>query len=91
MSVIYWLGVSVRVLGLGLGLGFLTIFQLYHGVTFIGGGNRSIQRKLPMQSVSVRGEVYSIQHYVIKFVSDLWQVSGFLWILRFPPPIKVTP
>jgi hypothetical protein len=25
------------------------------------------------------GEVYSIQHYVIKFVSDLWQVSGFLY------------
>jgi len=25
------------------------------------------------------GEVYSIQHYVIKFVSDLGQVSGFLW------------
>ena len=24
------------------------------------------------------GEVYSIQHYVIKFVSDLRQVSGFL-------------
>jgi hypothetical protein len=23
------------------------------------------------------GEVYSIQHCVIKFVSDLWQVSGF--------------
>jgi hypothetical protein len=22
-----------------------------------------------------------MQHYVIKFVSDLWQVSGFLWIL----------
>jgi hypothetical protein len=22
-------------------------------------------------------EVYSIQHYVIKFVSDLWQVGGF--------------
>jgi len=32
------------------------------------------------------GEVYSIQHYVIKFVSDLWQVGGFLWVLRFPPP-----
>ena len=27
-------------------------------------------------------------HYVIKFVSDLPQVSGFLWILRFPPPIN---
>ena len=24
------------------------------------------------------GEVYSIQHYVRKFVSDLWQVGGFL-------------
>ena len=26
------------------------------------------------------GEVYSIQHYVIKFVSDLRQVCGFLLI-----------
>ena len=36
------------------------------------------------------GEVYSIQHYVIKFVSDLWQVSGFLRVLWFPPPITLT-
>ena len=35
-------------------------------------------------------EVYSIQHYVITFVSDLWQVGGFLQVLRFPPPIKLT-
>jgi hypothetical protein len=28
-------------------------------------------------------EVYSIQHYVIKFVSHLWQVGGFLRALRF--------
>jgi hypothetical protein len=34
---------------------------------------------------SSSGEVYSIQHYVIKFVSDLRQVNGFLWVLRFPP------
>jgi hypothetical protein len=27
------------------------------------------------------GEVYLIQHYVIKFVSNLWQVGGFLWFL----------
>jgi hypothetical protein len=27
------------------------------------------------------GEVYSIQHYVIKFVSDLQQVGGFLWVI----------
>jgi hypothetical protein len=37
----------------------------------------------------VRNEVYSMQHYVIKFVRDLRQVSGFLWVLRFPPPIKL--
>jgi hypothetical protein len=36
------------------------------------------------------GEVYSIQHYVIKFASDLRQVGGFLWALRFPPQIKLT-
>ena len=36
------------------------------------------------------GEVYSIQHYVIKFVSDLQQVGSFLVIHRFSPPIKMT-
>ena len=35
-------------------------------------------------------EVYSIQNYVIKFVRDLRQVSGFLWVLWFPPTIKLT-
>ena len=28
---------------------------------------------------------YSIQHYVIKFVTVLRQVSGFLRVLQFPP------
>ena len=56
--------------------------------------------KLPMQSVPIMtnvvitkshpGEVYLIHHYVIKFVSDLRQVGGFLPILRFSPPIKLT-
>jgi len=32
----------------------------------------------------------SVQHYVIKFVSDLRQFCGFLWVLRFPPSIKLT-
>ena len=36
---------------------------------------------------SSSGEVYSIKHYVIEFVSDLRHVGGFL---RFPPPIKLT-
>jgi hypothetical protein len=39
---------------------------------------------------SAHGDVYSIQHYVIKFVSDLRQVDGFLRVLRYPPPIKLT-
>ena len=34
--------------------------------------------------------VKSIQHFVIEFVSDLLQVGGFLWVLMFPPPIKLT-
>ena len=34
-------------------------------------------------------EVYSIQHYVIRFVNDLWQISGFLRVLWFPPTIKL--
>jgi hypothetical protein len=27
---------------------------------------------------------------LIKFVSDFRQVVGFLWVLWFPPPIKLT-
>ena len=38
-----------------------------------------------VSSNSAQGEVYSI-----KFVSDLRQVGGFLWVIRFPPPIKLT-
>ena len=54
----------------------------------------------PMQSVTIttnvvssnpaHGEVYSLQHYAIKFVSDLRQIGAFLRELRFPPPIKLT-
>jgi len=35
---------------------------------------------------TAHGEVYSIQHYVIKIVRDLRQVGRFLRVLRFPPP-----
>jgi len=31
-----------------------------------------------------------VQHYVIKFVSDLRQVCCFLRVVRFPPPIELT-
>ena len=56
--------------------------------------------QIPMQSVPITtkvvssnpvyGEVYSIQNYVIRFVSDFRQVGGFLRVLKFPPPIKLT-
>jgi len=36
--------------------------------------------------ISIRG---GEQHYLIKFVSELRQVSGFLRVLRFPPPMKL--
>ena len=52
--------------------------------------------QLPVQSVlittkvvssnPVNGEVYLIQHYGIKFVSDLRQVGGFVRVLWFPQP-----
>jgi hypothetical protein len=56
--------------------------------------------QLPVQSVPittnivslnpVHCKVYSIQHYVIKFVSNLRQVGGFLRVLWVPPPVKLT-
>ena len=54
--------------------------------------------QLPVQLVPItkvvssnpdHGEVCLIQHYVIKYVSVLKQVSGFLRVLWFPPPIKL--
>ena len=43
-----------------------------------------------VSSSSVHDEVYSIQLYVIKFISDMRQVGGFPRVLRFPPSLKVT-
>jgi len=53
--------------------------------------------QLPVQSVPTitnvvnsnlaRGEVYTTQHYAVKFVSDLRQIGGFLRVNRFPPLI----
>ena len=43
---------------------------------------------MPITSIVVslnpaHGEMYSIQHYLIKFDSDLWQIGGFPRLLRF--------
>jgi hypothetical protein len=46
--------------------------------------------RITISSNPVHGEVYSIQHYVIKFVSDLRQIGCFLRVFQFPPQIKLT-
>ena len=42
-----------------------------------------------VSSNPVHCEVYSIQHCLIEFVSDLQQVFDILQVLRFPPSIKL--
>jgi hypothetical protein len=56
--------------------------------------------RLPMHSVPIttkvvssnpaHGEMYSIQHHVIKFAGDLWQIYGFLRVVRLPSAIELT-
>jgi hypothetical protein len=66
------------VLGLGLELRYLmplsTIFQLYREISFTDGGNQSTWRKPlifhMLLSNLAHSKAYSIQHYVIKFVSN---------------------
>jgi hypothetical protein len=51
----------------------------------------AISTYLTVSSNPVNGEVYSIQHHVIKFVSYFRQVVGcFLRVIWFLPPIKPT-
>jgi hypothetical protein len=78
------------------------IFMLMLLIEFIQGAVMvvwELDLSLPVQSLRINikvvssnpahGELYSIQHYVIKFVSDLQQVCDFLLVLRFPPSIKL--
>ena len=56
--------------------------------------------QLHMQSVPIttkvvssnltHGEAYLTELYVTKVDSDIRQIGGFLQVLRFPPPIKLT-
>ena len=46
-----------------------------------------VRKQISERNKKPHGEVNSIQHEVIKFVSDLRQVGGFL---LFHPPIKLT-
>jgi len=42
-----------------------------------------------VSSSPAHDELYLIQHYVIKFISDLSQAGGFLLALRFSPLINL--
>ena len=59
-------------------VGFTTIYAISAFATKVVNSNPA------------NGDMYSIQHYVIKLVNDLRQVGGFLPAFRFPPPIKLT-
>jgi hypothetical protein len=64
---------------------FINVLNVYYSMT----------KSVPIttnvvSSNSAQGEVYSIQHYVIKFVRDLRQVGGVLRVFRIPSPIKLT-
>ena len=47
--------------------------------------DRSGQTKDSCEFESRSDDVYSIQHYVIKYVSDLRQIDGLHRVLQFPP------
>jgi hypothetical protein len=82
--------------------GYITFFYLHvyvfeiiyllaiHPVFMYYEGLYDLIHKHDVNFYFIHGEVYSKQHYVIKFVSDLRQVSGFLRVLQFPSPIKLT-
>ena len=82
---------------------------IYRGSRGRGRGRMAIgysaQVHVPIQSVSIttyvnvvssnpaHGEMYSIQHYVIKFVGDLWQVCRLSMYMALnttnPPPFEL--
>jgi hypothetical protein len=76
----------------------INISSLIQYLLFVLVKNQNINRSFTVPTVTkfvsfsnpAHGEVYSIQHYVIKFVSDLRQIGGFPRVLRFAPEIKLT-
>jgi hypothetical protein len=64
---------------------FKEYFNYIVAVSFIGGGNPSTKKKHPnvVGSNPAHVEIYFIQQYVIKFVSDMRQVGVFSWYSGF--------
>ena len=69
-------------------VGYVIPWQAFYLI--LSGETSHSQMTNVVSSNPAHGELYSIQHYVIKIVSDLRQVCCFLQVLRFPPPIKLT-
>ena len=65
------------------------IVQNRQGTTWSYGSWISITANF-LSSHPANDKVYSIQRYVINFVSDLRQVGGLLLFVRFPPPTILT-
>ena len=78
------------------------LWKLRHTYSLIKGRrsrDRMVVGQQPIQLVPITAkvvssnlshvELYSTQHYVIKFISDLRQIGGFLRVLRFLPPIEL--
>jgi hypothetical protein len=51
---------------------------------------QSVPKDVSLNPTHREAYSYSMQHYVIKFISDLQQVDGFLRVLWLTPPLKVT-
>jgi len=67
--------------------------EVLHGLAdisiFIPSGSESINDYYIESTNPANGEMYTVQHYAIKFVNDLQQVGGFLWVLQVSPLIKL--
>jgi hypothetical protein len=80
-----WVGSKLTTLVvIGLWLWFMVFNTTFNNTSLI-----SWRSVLLVEETSVPRENHRA-HYVINFVSNLRDVSGFLQVLRFPPPIKLT-
>ena len=62
---------------------FLDMWNTF--LLYFAAARQDITYKIILHNISQSGR--GVQHFVIKFVSDLQHVGGFL---RGPPPIKLT-
>ena len=64
--------------------------QYMDSLLYIWNENPYTEANITSPHIYIRGIYFTSLYMVIKFVSDLPQVGGFLWALWFPPPIKLT-